>query len=85
MDVLLLIAALVLIGIGIDILRFPKLREMTQLEKEEYLFGRRQLNAATRIWMRRRTYFTKGWAMHILAVILILCGAALAAKTLWII
>jgi hypothetical protein len=58
---------------------------MTQLEKEEYLFGRQQLNAATRTWMRRRTYFAKGWAMHILAVILILCGVALAAKTLGII
>lgn len=86
MNALLLIAALVLIGIGIDILRFPKLREMTQLEKEEYLFGKGKLiNEATRAWMRGRTYFAKGWAMHFLAVILLLCGAALAVKALGIV
>lgn len=85
MNTLLLIVAVVLIGIGIDILRFPKIREMTQLEKEEYLFGRGQPSEATREWVHRRTYFPKGWTMHFVAVILVLCGTALAVKAIGIV
>jgi hypothetical protein len=85
MNVLLLIAALVLVGIGIDIFRFPRLREMTQLEKEEYLFGKGPIDQASRNWMHRRTYFPRKYSMQFLAVILLLCGSALAVKALGII
>ena len=85
MTALLLIAALILIGIGIDIFRFPKLRKLTQREQEKYVFGDRAVSEVGRSWMMRRTYFTSGNAMRYLAVILIAAGLCLAARALEII
>ena len=85
MTTLLLIAALLLILIGVDIYRFPKLRRLTRHEQGKYIFGDRPFSEGERDWMKRHTYFASGNAMRYLAAILIAVGLCLAARALAII
>jgi hypothetical protein len=89
MDVFMLICALVLVGIGVDILRFPKLPPPTQQQDDEAIFGK-----VIAAGLMRRIHTTsnmryggapRSLEMRILACILLVAGLVLGAKSLGVI
>lgn len=89
MDIPLLIVAVVLAGIGVDILRFPKQPSPTLRQDDEATFGK----GAEPPDERRRFYIWRGMygaavrtpEARALGFVLVVAGIALGAKSLGII
>jgi hypothetical protein len=94
MDVPLLICALFFVGIGVDILRFPRQPPPTQQQDDEAIFGKADAILMRGINMMRRTYLRcferyggvpRTNEMRVLAAILLVTGLVLGARSVGVI
>jgi hypothetical protein len=84
MNLLLIFVAVLLVGIGVDILRFPKQPDPTQREDNDFIFGK---GAKVTDFMRREVYWARAprsGTMFALAIFLIAVGIAFLTKALGI-
>jgi hypothetical protein len=85
MDIALLITALALVGIGVDILRFPKQPQPTQQQDDEVIFGKSAAEQMRRIYTGDHSRYggvPRSAEMRAIAAILLVAGLVLGAKAI---